>query len=214
MHQGAVYEAWVQGRAAGALSCPGCPVAGSLAGSAWGQQQAREVHPGDKIEPEQVPVKLPQLWKLDDVCQLLPMLPVVTQVVVAAVACHPAAVLGLQKVYEEALKKCQVGCIWEGLAWQQGQGLPEQPEQLLQQLHQQLSDLEEKLLCQQWWEGQMQCLGLLVAAVRLDSCLDERDQGEVQAELHWQPWGVRRWVGGCDHVGRQLLMRGHASESW
>ncbi len=74
------------------------------------------MHPGDKIEPEQVPVKLPQLWKLDDVCQLLPMLPVVTQVVVAAVACHPAAVLGLQKVYEEALMKCQVGCTWEGPA--------------------------------------------------------------------------------------------------
>lgn len=157
---------------------------------------------------------LPQLWKLDDVCQLLPMLPVVTQVVAAAVACRPAAVLGRQKVYEEALMKCQVGCTWEGPAWQQGQGLPEQPEQLLQQLHQQLSDLEEKLLCQQWWEGQMQCLGLLVAALRLGSCLDEHDQGEVQAELHWQPWGVRRWVGGCDHVGRQLLMRDHASESW
>jgi len=110
--------------------------------------------------------------------------------------------------------KCQVGCTWEGPAWQQGQGLPEQPEQLLQQLHQQLSDLEEKLLCQQWWEGQMQCLGLLVAALRLGSCLDEHDQGEVQAGLRWQPWGVRRWVGRCDHVGRQPLMRGHASESW
>ncbi len=155
-----------------------------------------------------------QLWKLDDVCQLLPMLPVVTQVVAAAVACHPAAVLGLQKVYEEALMKCQVGCTWEGPAWQRGQGLPEQPELLLQQLHQRLFDLEEKLLCQQWWEGQMQCLGLLVAALSLGSCLDECDQGEAQAGLHWQPWGVRRWVGGCDHVGKQPLMRDHASESW
>lgn len=91
---------------------------------------------------------LPQLLKLDDVYQLLPMPPVVTQVVAAAVTCRPAAVLGLQKVYEEALMKCQVGCTWEGPAWQQGQGLPEQPEQLLQQLPQRLSDLEERLLCQ------------------------------------------------------------------
>ena len=98
MHQGAVHEAWGQGREAGALSCP---VAGSLAGSAWGQQQRQEVLP--EIEPLQVPVDLLQLWKLDDVCQLLPMLPVVTQVVVAAAACRPAAGLGLQQVYEEAL---------------------------------------------------------------------------------------------------------------
>lgn len=56
-----------------------------------------------EIEPLQVPVDLLQLWKLDDVCQLLPMLPVVIQVVVAAAACRPAAGLGLQKVYEEAL---------------------------------------------------------------------------------------------------------------
>lgn len=170
------------------------------------------MHPGDEVEPEQAPVDLPQLLKLDGVCQLLPMPPVVTQVVVAAVTCQPAAVLGLQKVYEEALKKCQVGCTWEGPAWQQGQGLPEQPEQLLQQRHQQLSDLKEKLLCRLRREGQMQCLGLLATALRLGSCLD--DQGEVQAGLYWQPWGVRRWVGGCAPVGRQLLMRGHASKSW
>ena len=60
----------------------------------------------------------------------------------------------------------------------------------------------------------MKCLRLLVAALRLGLCLDAIDHGEAQAGLHWQQWGVKRWVGGCDHVGRQPLMRGHASKSW